>query len=87
MNSETVGDGADERLRGAPDQNLDRQRQREYVAAPAIGRRHRRQEQTKRGARPEAERADQAAANENDERRAPCAADAPTCLPLIAPTL
>jgi hypothetical protein len=69
--AEAVGNSADEGLRGAPDDHLDRQRQREYLAAPAEGRRHRRQEQAERGARSEAERADQAAANQDDERRAP----------------
>jgi hypothetical protein len=48
-----VGDRPGEWLRRAPQQVLQGERQREYIAAPAVVRRHRRQEKAERGARPE----------------------------------
>jgi hypothetical protein len=58
-------------LGGAPQQHLDRECQREQVAAPAVGARHRREEEAEPRARPEAQHRDQAAANQDDGGRAP----------------
>ena len=69
--AEAVGERARERLAGAPQQHLDRQRQREHVAAPAVGGAHRPEEEAERRARPEGDEADQAAADQDDRRRAP----------------
>ena len=45
--AELVGDGAGERLTDAPQQILDREGEREYIAAPAMRTRHRRQKNPK----------------------------------------
>jgi hypothetical protein len=41
-----VGERTGERLRRAPQQHLDREREPEHVAAPAVFGRHRREEET-----------------------------------------
>ena len=69
--AETIGDRAGERLTDAPEQILDRQRQARTRRGPSRCSRHRRQEQAERRARPEADRADQAAADQDHQRRAP----------------
>ena len=55
-----VGDRAGERLAETPQQVLQRERQREHVAAPPVRLRQRRQEEAKRRARPERQDRDRA---------------------------
>ena len=69
--AEAIGERAGERLAGAPQQHFDRQRQREHVAAPAVGGGHRRQKKSEGRARPKADQRDQTSANEDDEWGAP----------------
>jgi hypothetical protein len=60
--AEAVGDRARKRLSGTIEQRLHRDRQREDLAVPAVGRRQRREEEAERRARPEPDHRDQAAA-------------------------
>jgi hypothetical protein len=66
-----VGDHAEERLRSAPDQVLQRQGEREGLAAPAVVEGHRLQEQAEPLPRAHGEGEDDAAAKENDAGGAP----------------
>ncbi len=67
----TIRDRAGERLKGAPQQVLDRERPGEDVTAPSIGERHRVEELAGRRARPEAQHADHTAAGDDHDRGAP----------------
>ncbi len=66
-----VGDHAGERLANAPQQVLDRDRERENVAAPVIGARQRRQEEAERRARSECDDREHTAEHNDHHRRAP----------------
>jgi hypothetical protein len=69
--AEPIGERAGERLPSPPQQHLDRQCQAELVAPPTVRGIHRREEETEGRTRAEADQADQTAAEQNDERRAP----------------
>ena len=69
--AEAIGQHAGKRLARAPQDVLDREREAEHIAIPAVRLRLRRQEQAERRARPEAEHGDEAAAQHDHERRAP----------------
>ena len=71
--AEAVRERAGERLRGAVQQRLHRDRERKHLASPAVRIRHRRQEQAERRARPETDHGDETAAHHDDGRRAPVA--------------
>src|SRR5262249_60263824 len=68
--TEAIRQSAREWLRRAPQQHLDGKRQREHVAAPTICARHRREEKSEAGARPEPDGADQTAAHQNERKLA-----------------
>jgi hypothetical protein len=55
-----------QRLRRAPQQHLDRERECEYVAAPAMCARHRSEKETQPRTRPETDQRDQATAGQDD---------------------
>ena len=67
--AEAVRDHADERLRGAPDQVLDRQGQREHLAARAEVHAHRLQEQAEAAADAERQQDDERAGADRRQRR------------------
>jgi hypothetical protein len=69
--AEAVGDRAGERLTDAPQQVLERKGERKNIAAPAVLRRHRIEEQTGGRTRTVPQQRDQAATDENDGGRAP----------------
>src|SRR6266849_62088 len=69
--AEAVGDGAGEGLADAPQQVLDREREGEYVAAPAVRLRPGLEEEAERRSRPEGQDRDQAAADDDHGRGAP----------------
>ena len=69
--AETIGKPADERLRRAVQQGLQRHRESEGLAAPAVRRADRGEERSERRARAEADRRDHAAAGDDHNRRAP----------------
>src|SRR5262249_59449319 len=64
--TEAIGDGAGKRLANTPEDILNSERQSEYVAAPPVGLRHRREKKTECGARPKADHGDETpAANDH----------------------
>ena len=67
--AETVGHRPCEGLADAPEQVLDRHREGEHLAAPAMAGRHRDLEQADRRPRPEGHHADQTARRQNQQRR------------------
>ena len=69
--AEPIGDRPGKRCGSAVQEGLDRDREREHFAAPAICRRHRRKKETERRPGSEADHGDQAATNDDDRRCAP----------------
>ena len=69
--AELVGKRAGKRLARAPQDILDRQRERKYVAIPMLVDRHRHQKLAERRARTETQHRDQAAGNDDDGGRLP----------------
>ena len=68
---EAVRHPSGEGLGGAPEQHLNREREREHVAPPAVFAGHRDEKESEPGAHPKAEDRDQATAHEDDGGRAP----------------